>query len=131
MYRKESRQARVIMMEISINKMKIVIDELRAAEMEYKRQLDAFEKIYRGYQSIEREGKDKHMLKKIFEDLNNEYLSIKTLGKVLTEIVKHYDNAEKNIINWSVDTFENSPVIKRMDIGAAQKILNKYNIKIT
>ena len=118
-------------MEISINKMKIVIDELRAAEMEYKRQLDAFEKIYRGYQSIEREGKDKHMLKKIFEDLNNEYLSIKTLGKVLTEIVKHYDNAEKNIINWSVDTFENSPVIKRMDIGAAQKILNKYNIKIT
>ena len=119
------------MMEISINKMKIVIDELQVAEMAYKRQLNAFEKIYRDYQSIDREGKDKHMLKKIFEDLNNEYCSIRTLKEALTEIVRYYENAEKNIINWSANTFGNSPVIKKIDIGAAQRILDKYNIKIT
>lgn len=108
----------------------MVIDELQVAEMAYKRQMDAFEKIYHEYQSIECEGKDKYTLKKILKDLNNEYHSLRTLKETLTEVVRYYDTAEKNIIKWSASTFGNNPDIKRIDIKAAQKILNKYNIKI-
>lgn len=118
-------------MEISINKMKMAIDELQIAEMTYKRQLDAFEKILHEYQSMDREGKDKYILKKIFQDLQSEYQSMKALRDGLTEIVKLYENAEKNIIKWSFDTFGNNPVFKKIDIEAAKKILDKYNIKIT
>ncbi len=117
-------------MEISISKMKIVIEELQVVEMAYKKQVSAFERIFHEYQSLDQEGNDRNTLKKIFEDLYDEYLSIKRLKEALTEIVRFYDNAERNIIKWSSNTFGNSPVLKKIDIKLAQKILDKHNIKI-
>lgn len=117
-------------MDISINKMKVVIDELQVAEMGFSRQLNAFEKISFEYQSIEKEGNDKRILRRISDDLNNEYHSIKKLRKVLTEVVREYENAEQNIINDSSNTFRNHPIFKRIDIEATQKILNQFHIKI-
>ncbi len=117
-------------MNISINKMKMVIDELQAAEMTYKRQLDTFEKIVYEYQSMEKEGTDKRTLKKISEDLQIECQSIKKLREVLSEVVREYDNTEKAIIKNISNTSGSSPVFKRMDIEKTQAILKKFHINI-
>lgn len=117
-------------MDISINKVKMVIDELQAVEMTYKRQLDAFEGIVCEYRSMEKEGTDKRTLKKISEDLHCEYQSIKKLRKVLSEVVREYDNTEKMIIKKVSDTSGSSPVFKRMDIEKTQAILKKFHINI-
>mgnify|MGYP007133034491 FL=1 len=117
-------------MDISINKVKMVIDELQAAEMTYKRQLDAFERIVYEYRSMEKEGNDKRTLKKISDDLNSEYQSMKKLRKVLSEVVREFDNTEKAIIKNISNTSGSSPVFKRIDIEKTQAILRKFHINI-
>ncbi|MCI8509962.1 MAG: hypothetical protein HFJ06_15620 [Lachnospiraceae bacterium] len=127
---KEKQTGKVVMMDISINKVKMVIDELQAAEMTYKRQLDAFERIVYEYRSMEKEGNDKRTLKKISDDLNSEYQSMKKLRKVLSEVVREYDNTEKAIIKNISNTSGSSPVFKRIDIEKTQAILRKFHINI-
>lgn len=127
---KEKQTGKVVMMDISINKVKMVIDELQAAEMTYKRQLDAFERIVYEYRSMEKEGNDKRTLKKISDDLNSEYQSMKKLRKVLSEVVREFDNTEKAIIKNISNTSGSSPVFKRIDIEKTQAILRKFHINI-
>lgn len=117
-------------MNISIGKMKMVIDELQVAEMTYKRQLNAFEKLLYEYQSIDREGNDKRSLRKISEGLNNEYHSIRQLREILAEVVREYEHTEKEIMKSCANAIGNREVFKRIDIEPAQKILNRFNIKI-
>ena len=118
------------MMNISINKMKMVIDELQVIQMTYKKQMNVFDNVIREYQSIEREGNDKRILREISEELKDEYCSMKQLREVLTEVVREYENTEKNIIASSPDALRDSPVFKRIDIEETQKILKQFHIKI-
>lgn len=116
-------------MKISIDKLKRVIDELQDAELSYKRQMLAFEKVLHEYKPLDREGEDKRILKNISEDLEKEYQQIKKLKLTLMEIIRSYEAAEKNIIGSS-GLFSTSPGFREIDIGNVKRILKDFNITI-
>lgn len=116
-------------MRISIDKLKMVIDELQDAELSYKRQIHAFEKVFREYQPLDKEGNDKRALRLVSEELQKEYQQIKELKLTLMEIVRSYENAEKNIVGYSA-TFGRSTVFRKIDISNVQRILKNYNITL-
>ena len=118
-------------MEISIGKLKNVIEELRDAEVSYKMQIYAFDKVLHGYQPLDKEGRDKRTMKRISEKLQEEYRQIQDLRTTLMEIVKCYETAEKNIIGHGTDASGTSSVFKKIDIGYVQRILQRYNITLT
>lgn len=118
------------MMNISITKMNMVIDDLRVSEMTYKNQLCAFEDIIHGYKSIDQEQNDKRSLLHIYDDLKKEYSSLIKLRTVLEYIVKEYENTEKEIIKFSLNVKKQSLVFNKIDIEDARRILEKFNITI-
>lgn len=117
-------------MEISIYKLRSVIDKLEDAELAYRKQINIYKAIYHNYHSIYENGSDKQMLKKNLDKLQEGYLCIKRFRESLTDIVKCYGSAEKNIINGASERFVNSLDLKPIDIESARQILESYNIKI-
>ncbi|MDE6434732.1 MAG: hypothetical protein K2L07_10960 [Lachnospiraceae bacterium] len=116
-------------MKISINKLKRAVDELQDAELSYKRQMVAFEKVFHEYQSLDPEGKDKRTMKFILEDLGKEYQQIKKIKLTLMQIIRSYEVAEKNIID-SASLGLVSRKIKEIDIGDVQRILKNFKITL-
>ncbi len=117
-------------MEISINKMRVIIDELQVAELAYKKQVKACETVYYNYHSVNQDTADKRELKKILEELEEGYCSIKWYRETLMDIVKCYEGTEKNIIYGSSDISGNNSGLKKINIEPVKQILNNYNIKI-
>lgn len=115
-------------MYVSIKNLKQGIQQIIEVESLYKTQLIAFEKIYYEYYPIDEDGKDKQILKKVLDDLNEEYQNIKQLKKVLTEIVQTYELTEKNIVDELL--VKNQVFIKKLDIGDIKNILTDFNIKL-
>ncbi len=117
-------------MEISINKMRVIIDELQVAELAYKKQVKACETVYYNYHSINQDAADKRELKKILDELEEGYCSIKRYRETLADIVRCYESTEKNMISGFSDTFGGDSALKRINIEPVKQILNNYNIKI-
>ncbi|MBE5942187.1 MAG: hypothetical protein E7264_06580 [Lachnospiraceae bacterium] len=118
-------------MMISIGKLKRVIDDLQDAELSYKRQIHAFDKVLHDFKSLDKEGNDKRALRLVAEDLQKEYQQIKKLKMTLSEIVRSYEQAEKNIMNSSSGLFNKRAGTREIDIGDVKKILEDFNITLT
>lgn len=118
-------------MMISIGKLKRVIDDLQDAELSYKRQIHAFDKVLHEFKSLDKEGNDKRALKLVSEDLQKEYRQIKKLKVTLSEIVRSYEQAERNIMNSSSSLFNERAGTRRINIDDVKKILEDFNITLT
>lgn len=116
-------------MEISIVKLKKIVDELQESELLFKRQMHAFGNVLHEYQPLERDGKDKHTMRLISEDLAKEYQQIKKLKLALIQIIRSYEKAEKNVANPS-GLFTVSQGFREIDTGDAQRILKGFNITL-
>lgn len=115
-------------MKVSICKLRNVIDELGNAEVAYKKQIYAFDKILHGYQPLDKDGKDKRTMRRIEEELQEECRQIHDLRNTLREVIRCYEATEKNIIEYSTKTLRSSSELKKLDIGDVQQILQRYNI---
>ena len=117
-------------MEISLSKLKIVIDDLQDAELSYKRQVQAFESVLHGYKALDKNGNDKRALANIAEKMQREYQQLKKLRMTLTEIVRCYELTEKNIIGSAQGSFGGTSGVREIDIGDVKKILSDFNITL-
>ena len=116
------------MMEISIKQLKVVIEELQNAKLEYKKQMNAFEQVYKEYQGVNQSQREQLPFKKVLKDLEDEYHSIKQLEETLAEVVACYENAEKKISGSRAG--DRSHFVRPIATEQVKKILDDFKIKI-
>lgn len=117
-------------MEIAISRIKVVIEDLQAAELAYKRQIGAFEDIYQAYHSIAQDGYDRHAMKKALENMRETYKRMRRYRIALSDIVDEYESTEYKIMQMSIGAGDGGGDLHRMDTEAVRNILNSYHIKI-
>ncbi|MCM1159235.1 MAG: hypothetical protein NC300_08960 [Bacteroidales bacterium] len=113
------------MIEVSITGLKTVIDELQVCQTAFRREIDLYEQILT---DMDIQQDNQSALKKILEDLNEEYALMKRWRRVLEESIRCYEDVEKQIIRKPVTSFSHSLILKTVEINEVKEVLKKYHI---
>lgn len=116
-------------MDVSISKLKAVIEELRVVERNLKTEIAAYEKVMLEYVKKGNYGYDKIPFKKVLDDMNEQHGVMKQYIRVLEEVIDCYEKTEKKIVNNSIKQSGRNFTLGNLDTGQVKGILDDYQIK--
>lgn len=116
-------------MDISISKIKAVIEELKSGESSFKAQIEAYEKVVLESKKQESRTYSNIPFKKALDNMKEEVKAMNCYIHVLEQIVDCYEKTEQKIMNNSQQKSGRNFDFKNIDSERIKDILDDYKIK--